>query len=118
MARQQRTSDHHKFPRADSALCSPACEIIVQLGFNNRECFYQILWSENRMTSIGAMKNSKFVDGEKLLGDISKAYQGGLFGDVTLILTDNVSVSTNSFMLSCRVPYLIIIITLHLVELS
>jgi len=42
---------------------------------------------------------------EELLSDISKVYKEGLYNDVTLVLADNISVSTNRFMLACRIPY-------------
>lgn len=45
------------------------------------------------------------MDKEQLLNDISKVYKEGLYLDVTLVLADNISVSTNRFMLACRIPY-------------
>jgi len=46
-----------------------------------------------------------FEDTENLVNDIAKAFDEGLYNDVTFVLADNVSVSTNKFMLACRVPY-------------
>eukprot|EP00092_Neocalanus_flemingeri_P107643 GFUD01138176.1.p1 GENE.GFUD01138176.1~~GFUD01138176.1.p1 ORF type:complete len:428 (-),score=86.63 GFUD01138176.1:115-1323(-) len=56
-------------------------------------------------TEADETKNRKFEDKETLLADVSKAYTGCLYSDITFILKDNVSVSTSRFMLACRVPY-------------
>eukprot|EP00092_Neocalanus_flemingeri_P016692 GFUD01018055.1.p1 GENE.GFUD01018055.1~~GFUD01018055.1.p1 ORF type:complete len:429 (-),score=110.47 GFUD01018055.1:58-1344(-) len=51
------------------------------------------------------MKKGVFNRKENLLSDISKVYREGLYSDITFLMADNVSVSTNRFMLACRVPY-------------
>jgi len=51
------------------------------------------------------VKDGYFVDKESLLSDVSKAHQDSLYSDITITLSDNVSMSTSRFMLACRVPY-------------
>ena len=46
-----------------------------------------------------------FEDKENLLDDISRAFKEGLYNDITIVLADGVSISTNRFILACRVPY-------------
>jgi len=46
-----------------------------------------------------------FVKKDELLSDLSKVYQEGLYHDITIGFPDNVRVSTNKFMLVCRIPY-------------
>jgi len=45
------------------------------------------------------------VKKEELLSDLSKVYREGFYHDITIVFPDNVRVSTNRFMLVCRIPY-------------
>jgi len=51
------------------------------------------------------VQGGKFVSKQSLLNDVSKAYRDGLYNDITFTLADNVTVSTNKFMLASRVPF-------------
>ena len=51
------------------------------------------------------VRNGVFDDKENLITDVSKAFKEGLGSDITFVLADDVSISTNKFMLACRVPY-------------
>eukprot|EP00092_Neocalanus_flemingeri_P099299 GFUD01126679.1.p1 GENE.GFUD01126679.1~~GFUD01126679.1.p1 ORF type:complete len:320 (-),score=79.24 GFUD01126679.1:86-1045(-) len=57
------------------------------------------------MAAKDEMVKGVFNRKENLLSDISKVYREGLHSDITFLMADNVSVSTNRFMLACRVPY-------------
>jgi len=51
------------------------------------------------------VRNGVFEDKDNLVIDVSKAFKEGLGNDITFVLADDVSISTNKFMLACRVPY-------------
>jgi len=51
------------------------------------------------------IRDGALEDKENLINDVAKAFDGGLYNDVSLVSSDNVIVSTNKFMLACRVPY-------------
>eukprot|EP00092_Neocalanus_flemingeri_P025814 GFUD01027980.1.p1 GENE.GFUD01027980.1~~GFUD01027980.1.p1 ORF type:complete len:354 (-),score=61.57 GFUD01027980.1:63-1124(-) len=57
------------------------------------------------MAAKDQMKKGIFAKKDHLLSDVSKVYREGLYSDITFIMADDVSVSTNRFMLACRVPY-------------
>lgn len=45
------------------------------------------------------------VDKDNLFNDILKAYKSGVYNDISFIMADGSVISTNKFMLACRVPY-------------
>ena len=52
------------------------------------------------------VRNSGILDEKKkLLVDVSLAFEGNRYCDVTFTLADGKSISTSKFMLACRVPY-------------
>ena len=51
------------------------------------------------------VEEALFKDKENILDDLSKVYDESLYSDITFTLTDDVSISTNRFMLACRIPY-------------
>eukprot|EP00092_Neocalanus_flemingeri_P103965 GFUD01133094.1.p1 GENE.GFUD01133094.1~~GFUD01133094.1.p1 ORF type:complete len:322 (-),score=79.52 GFUD01133094.1:62-1027(-) len=57
------------------------------------------------MAAKDQIKKGIFAKKDHLLSDVSKVYREGLYSDITFIMADDVSVSTNRFMLACRVPY-------------
>eukprot|EP00092_Neocalanus_flemingeri_P103968 GFUD01133097.1.p1 GENE.GFUD01133097.1~~GFUD01133097.1.p1 ORF type:complete len:419 (-),score=87.55 GFUD01133097.1:61-1317(-) len=57
------------------------------------------------MAAKDRMTKGVFNRKENLLSDISKVYRDGLYSDITFLMADNVSVSTNRFMLASRIPY-------------
>jgi len=44
-------------------------------------------------------------DKDGLINDVKKASKNDIFEDLTFIMADNVIISTNKFMLACRIPY-------------
>ena len=44
-------------------------------------------------------------DKENLIKDISQAFKHRVYSDITFQLADGICISTNKFMLACRVPY-------------
>ena len=46
-----------------------------------------------------------FLAKDQLLADISRCFQDDLYTDMTLIMSDGVSIKTSKFLLSCRCPF-------------
>ena len=57
------------------------------------------------MASLTNVEEGILVRKDEILSDLSKVYREGLYHDVTLVFPDGVRVSTNRFMLACRIPY-------------
>jgi len=50
-------------------------------------------------------RNGTFDDVDHLIADINNAYRNQMFPDVTFVLSDEVTIQTNRFMLACRSEY-------------
>ena len=51
------------------------------------------------------LKDGIFDDKENILEDLTVVHRDGLFKDITLIMSDNVHIDTNKFMLAARSPF-------------
>jgi len=61
----------------------------------------------------------RLVKKEEVLNDLSKVYREGLYCDINIVFTyDNSRMSTNKFMLACRIPYFATLLSSNLTDHS
>ena len=70
-------------------------------SFHNMSLIFSDMSKNNKTDE----RNGIFDDVDHLVADISNAYRNQMFPDVTLVLSDEVTIRTNRFMLACRSKY-------------